>query len=314
MLQIDGLLRELRDGLQGDAAVFLRFGQHQSRIIVSEVCVDGELVNWRLMRDGVGPAGFDHDSSDDAMSMRQGQWSLQAPAPRHFNTFCWLDEDIVRAAPWERSDAYRGLYEPNGLTQQYRAMLVDHGEVTGWVSVFWKQPPRHLDLLESRASGYLTELRRLAGEAHQRRRQSHRFLLDARGEKIAQDAQFFAAFDEAIRRALQRRCRPTLDEGEAIRFFGEHALRRLPMSGANGARATLVLLEPLEPVAIDMREALTARQRRVAELVAEGHSNSQVAEILELSANTVKYHLKNIYPIVGVTNRVELASFLSGGD
>ena len=249
------------------------------------------------MRDGRGPAGFDHDSSDDAMSMREGQWCLQAPARRHFNKFCWLDEDIARTAPWERSDASRCLYEPNGFTQQYRAMLVNRGEVTGWVSVFWKRAPRHRDRVESRASDFLGDLRQAAIDAHQRPRQSHRFLLDARGDTVAQNAQLPEAFDDATCRELYRRCRSSLDNSETIRFFGAH---------------TLVLLEPLDPVDIDMREALTSLQNRVAELVAEGRSNGEVAETLDISKNTVKYHLKNIYPIVGVTNRVELASFLSG--
>ena len=43
--QIDDLLRELRGELQADAAVFLRFGRHQSKIVVSEVRVDGDVVN-----------------------------------------------------------------------------------------------------------------------------------------------------------------------------------------------------------------------------------------------------------------------------
>lgn len=59
--------------------------------------------------------------------------------------------------------------------------------------------------------------------------------------------------------------------------------------------------------------ALTDRQRDIIELVKRGKTNKEIGEILFISENTVKYHLKAIYSIMGVDSRHELkrkAAFL----
>jgi LuxR family maltose regulon positive regulatory protein len=40
-------------------------------------------------------------------------------------------------------------------------------------------------------------------------------------------------------------------------------------------------------------------------LIAAGRSNPEIAELLYLSLNTVKWHAKNLYAKLGVSNRVE---------
>ncbi|HSS80404.1 MAG TPA: AAA family ATPase [Gaiellaceae bacterium] len=56
---------------------------------------------------------------------------------------------------------------------------------------------------------------------------------------------------------------------------------------------------------------LTARERQVAELVAEGLSNRAVAERLFLSTNTIETHLRHIFQKLGVQSRTELVRRLS---
>jgi DNA-binding NarL/FixJ family response regulator len=56
--------------------------------------------------------------------------------------------------------------------------------------------------------------------------------------------------------------------------------------------------------------ALTDREEAVLALVAEGKSNVQIGVALNLSENTVKFHLKNLFLKLGVTNRTEAASKL----
>jgi DNA-binding CsgD family transcriptional regulator len=53
--------------------------------------------------------------------------------------------------------------------------------------------------------------------------------------------------------------------------------------------------------------ALTASEQRVAELVAAGHTNKQVAAELYISPKTVEGHLSSIYAKLGVHSRLELA-------
>lgn len=54
--------------------------------------------------------------------------------------------------------------------------------------------------------------------------------------------------------------------------------------------------------------ALTDREEAVLALVAEGKSNAQIGAALSLSENTVKFHLKNLFSKLGVTNRTEAAA------
>jgi DNA-binding CsgD family transcriptional regulator len=57
-------------------------------------------------------------------------------------------------------------------------------------------------------------------------------------------------------------------------------------------------------------EELTERERSIAELVAEGRSNKEVAATLFLSGKTVENNLSRIYAKLGVRSRTELARTL----
>jgi DNA-binding NarL/FixJ family response regulator len=64
----------------------------------------------------------------------------------------------------------------------------------------------------------------------------------------------------------------------------------------------LTRAEPAEP-----RVGLTDRERQVAELVAEGHGNAEIAEALHISAGTAKNHVAALQRKLGVRNRVGIA-------
>jgi DNA-binding CsgD family transcriptional regulator len=52
---------------------------------------------------------------------------------------------------------------------------------------------------------------------------------------------------------------------------------------------------------------LTATELRIAQLVSEGRSNKEVAEMCWVSPRTVAFHLRNVFAKTGVTSRGELA-------
>lgn len=56
-----------------------------------------------------------------------------------------------------------------------------------------------------------------------------------------------------------------------------------------------------------MLETLTAGERRVAELVARGWTNEEVARALHLRAKTVEWTLTNVYRKLSLRSRTELA-------
>jgi DNA-binding NarL/FixJ family response regulator len=73
------------------------------------------------------------------------------------------------------------------------------------------------------------------------------------------------------------------------------------------------------PAAIDPGSArahlprLTARQREVAELVAAGASNREIAEQLSLSVRTVEGHVAAIRAVLGVRSRAGVAAAAATG-
>jgi non-specific serine/threonine protein kinase len=67
---------------------------------------------------------------------------------------------------------------------------------------------------------------------------------------------------------------------------------------------------PAPPVPVAPPPALTSRELEIAGLVAEGLSNRQIAERLVISKRTVDAHIEHIYGKLGVSSRVQLASWL----
>ena len=55
-------------------------------------------------------------------------------------------------------------------------------------------------------------------------------------------------------------------------------------------------------------DALTPRQREVAELVAHGCTNIEIARMLAISPNAVKKHVSRVLVMLDVSNRTELAA------
>jgi DNA-binding NarL/FixJ family response regulator len=57
-------------------------------------------------------------------------------------------------------------------------------------------------------------------------------------------------------------------------------------------------------------ESLTASERRVSALAAEGHTNRDIAQELYVTPKTVEVHLSNAYRKLGIRSRRELSGAL----
>ena len=89
------------------------------------------------------------------------------------------------------------------------------------------------------------------------------------------------------------------DLASAIRQALEQSIY-LATSVATGLAPKPMDIEPLA----DSHD-LTRRELEILCLVAEGHSNSQLAAMLWVTEQTVKFHLSNIYRKLDVANRTE---------
>jgi DNA-binding NarL/FixJ family response regulator len=59
----------------------------------------------------------------------------------------------------------------------------------------------------------------------------------------------------------------------------------------------------------DEREELTPREQEVVKLIAEAHTNKEIAEILHLSEKTVESHRGRVLQKLGMRDRVELVRY-----
>ena len=66
-------------------------------------------------------------------------------------------------------------------------------------------------------------------------------------------------------------------------------------------------------LASDPLAGLTPRERELLAALAGGLTNQQMATQLDISLNTVKFHLKNLYDKLGVGNRAQAVAFYLKG-
>ncbi|MBZ5496474.1 MAG: response regulator transcription factor [Acidobacteriia bacterium] len=58
-----------------------------------------------------------------------------------------------------------------------------------------------------------------------------------------------------------------------------------------------------------LHSRLTPRQREVLQLVAEGHSNKEIASVLKVSTKTVEFHKYNLMQALGIRTTAELTQY-----
>jgi DNA-binding CsgD family transcriptional regulator len=131
-----------------------------------------------------------------------------------------------------------------------------------------------------------------------------------------------SAVDLALRRLGRSASRGegTPAEARHATAHGRYTLRptRLP-PGAFGEDPSVLVTVRCEatpalpaPEAVRARHGLTGRQAEVALLVAEGHSNADIAERLYVSAHTVRHHVEAVLTQLAVASRAGVAARLMG--
>jgi len=109
---------------------------------------------------------------------------------------------------------------------------------------------------------------------------------------------------EAIRAAFASGaniyCAKTAEQDDLASAIRQLFSRSIYISAADGPQLSY------EPEAVEsVPHNLTRRELEILRLAAEGSSNSQLAQKLWVTEQTVKFHLSNIYRKLNVTNRTE---------
>ena len=92
------------------------------------------------------------------------------------------------------------------------------------------------------------------------------------------------------------------DIASAIRQAFRHSIFFATPYDATAQRRTVQAGSEGRP---ESEAGLTRRESEILRLVAEGHSNGQLARMLWVTEQTVKFHLSNIYRKLNVANRTE---------
>jgi DNA-binding CsgD family transcriptional regulator len=85
--------------------------------------------------------------------------------------------------------------------------------------------------------------------------------------------------------------------------FAERARRELVATG-----------ETIRRRADETRDQLTPQEEQIARLAGDGRTNPEIGAQLFISARTVEWHLRNIYPKLGIASRRELRDALPGAE
>jgi DNA-binding NarL/FixJ family response regulator len=204
--------------------------------------------------------------------------------------------DLTRVLPADRPAAAADLAEAQvtagDLTAAEEALTC--GEVAGA-----RSGSAHAAAVTGIARSAVLLARDRPGEAATAAAEAHAAAVDA----PLTAARARLAEGRALAAAGRRRAAlDALIDAEAA--FDEYgALRRRSQAARELRRLGHRVLRP----AAATPDGLTAREREIADLIAAGRTNREVAGQLVLSTRTIEAHVRNIYAKLGVRSRVELA-------
>ena len=96
---------------------------------------------------------------------------------------------------------------------------------------------------------------------------------------------------------------------ELVRAVREAVAGRRYLSPPLSERAIKAYMQKAESAALDPYETLTAREREVLHLAAEGHNNAEIADRLFISRRTVETHRANLMRKLGLRSQTDLIRY-----
>jgi two-component system response regulator NreC len=114
---------------------------------------------------------------------------------------------------------------------------------------------------------------------------------------------------EALRAGAAAYVLKESSSAELVHAVREAVAGRHYLSPPLSERAIEAYMQKAESSALDPYETLTAREREVLHLVAEGHTNAEIADRLFISRRTVETHRANLMRKLGLRTQTDLISY-----
>ena len=200
---------------------------------------------------------------------------------------------------------------------QLRILLFDGPRFLGWLGLMRRGREesfrRREQYLLNQVSSKLKSVVAMADTLEADLLQEGLFAVLTPGGKIEHASRPFTKWQSAHRLAyLEERVRQ-VDAGSdrlSTEIF-EGAEVRMIRLDSTGAVRYLTTVERAALLTIGPRYWLTSRQQEIADYAVAGATSPEIAEMLQLSPQTVKTHMKNIFRRLDVNSRAELATLFS---
>lgn len=229
------------------------------------------------------------DTREEVMVTREHRWAACAPAPHHLNKLTRLDRDF-KSSPFELFDAHALLHDG----ERFLGHLMLEGDITSI------SPSELLAMKNALAQRWAH---------HPGARSAGHIMTTRTGRKESWCDGARTLLGEEGWEALAELLRDHLDEASATPLVvGAFGVTSHPMDQGQRDGQLLTLTRP-SPILLDPLATLTPMQREICAHYQQ--TNAEIAEIVDLSVDGVKYHLKKIYQQLSVSTRAELAALLA---
>lgn len=212
-------------------------------------------------------------------------------------------------------DALTKATRPMEICDQLRAVIYDDQRFLGWIGFVrcGREDGRFSKKDIQRARRFQAQIKSTLAVAESLQARTLDDELVGIYGPDGRSTQVSAAFAKWQNSSRRHYIRQRVREADAqsrrlgVEIFAGSEIRLVRLDGAEGVRY-LVNIDRAERMRLNPRIWLTDRQIEIAEYAAAGATGVEISDTLDLSAHTVKTHLKNIYRRLDIGCRAELAA------
>lgn len=198
----------------------------------------------------------------------------------------------VKSSDWESfSSSQPGLILSDESFFPYCQVLIASGQSSEWERIERLLEWRLTDSERQRRNSAILKIRLMQAFLHHTKNQPNSAT---------------ASLLQALEMAMPENCiRPFLDEGQPLIPY----LRRVPPRHAARGFAQKILAYISTPhMRSQLLEPLSRQELNILQLIAQGHTNPEIAVKLVLAVSTVRWYAKQIFRKLGVHNRTQAAT------